>query len=603
MKVQQKTTKIDYPLQPKAKKQDTHSSILDKYKNKTTQLKSSNEEKLLQEKFETTQLAEQEEALQQKPNNTGLPGNLKAGIEKLSGYSMDDVKVHYNSSQPATLQAHAYAQGTDIHIASGQEKYLPHEAWHVVQQKQGRVKPTMQLQGININDQEGLEKEANMMGAKAINIPILSGMTEFDTILTQSSYMNYNQLQRQEIETFGGTFKTIEYIMTDHISKEEGQKGVGCKMKLEFNANDTIDCDNIGLVQTTTPTVKKGQTSHENYAASRGLARATTDIVEDDTVEKARYLDRTDKNVHPIFGAQNPLNEPNIVPESFHSTEDKLGTHKLNEFGRVEVNKPATLLDKPGRDWNEGWTVIQSFETTSICLDGPMKGDYLGSVEWGYRYGPENQGTTTLPFRKINDGVPSKKFMEAAVNWNKSRIPLSIDEEINTIPLPENERIGTAEALSLPHRKYMLDQIETLSQNSILDLLKDPVFSQHSKQLLWRKLYNLMSVDSKIFAKSWLNVYDSHKTLESMLLKLRDQHAKQNWEVQQWVLDDSIRKLINVVEPNQVNVQDLIKLLETENDKAVLFCLNIDWVEKSIDNGKHFTVPFKLLNSQAKEIE
>lgn len=61
-----------------------------------------------------------------------------------SGHSMDNVKVHYNSSEPASLQAHAYAQGTDIHLASGQERHLPHEAWHIVQQAQGRVKPTTQ---------------------------------------------------------------------------------------------------------------------------------------------------------------------------------------------------------------------------------------------------------------------------------------------------------------------------------------------------------------------------------------------------------------------------------------------------------------------------
>jgi len=52
---------------------------------------------------------------------------------------MDDVKVHSNSDKPAQINAHAYAQGTDIHPASGQEKHFPHEAWHVVQQKQGRV--------------------------------------------------------------------------------------------------------------------------------------------------------------------------------------------------------------------------------------------------------------------------------------------------------------------------------------------------------------------------------------------------------------------------------------------------------------------------------
>lgn len=87
----------------------------------------------------------QNKSVQKKENQTGLPDTLKSGVENLSGHSMDDVKVHYNSDKPATLQAHAYAQGTDIHIAPGQEKHLPHEAWHVVQQKQGRVQPTKQL--------------------------------------------------------------------------------------------------------------------------------------------------------------------------------------------------------------------------------------------------------------------------------------------------------------------------------------------------------------------------------------------------------------------------------------------------------------------------
>lgn len=113
--------------------------------------------------------AKQEPPVQKTPNSTGLPDNLKSGIENLSGYSMDDVKVHYNSEKPAQLQALAYTQGTDIHVAPGQEQHLPHEAWHVVQQKEGRVKPTLQLKdGVNVNDDAGLEKEADVMGAEAV---------------------------------------------------------------------------------------------------------------------------------------------------------------------------------------------------------------------------------------------------------------------------------------------------------------------------------------------------------------------------------------------------------------------------------------------------
>jgi hypothetical protein len=117
---------------------------------------------------ENNHSTQHQQPIQKKENNTGLPDNLKTGIKNLSGYSMDDVKVHYNSDKPTQLNAHAYAQGSDIHVASGQEKHLPHEAWHVVQQKQGRVKPTMQMKGqVNINDDAGLEKEADVMGAKA----------------------------------------------------------------------------------------------------------------------------------------------------------------------------------------------------------------------------------------------------------------------------------------------------------------------------------------------------------------------------------------------------------------------------------------------------
>lgn len=139
------------------------------------------EEEPMQGKFEAVQKmgAEEEEPMQGKfenvvqreKNNTGLPNNLKSGVEKLSGVSLNDVKVHYNSAKPATLQAHAYAQGTDIHVAPGQEKHLPHEAWHTAQQKQGRVKPTVQMkQGVPVNDDAGLESEADQMGAKALEV-------------------------------------------------------------------------------------------------------------------------------------------------------------------------------------------------------------------------------------------------------------------------------------------------------------------------------------------------------------------------------------------------------------------------------------------------
>ncbi|MCR6641690.1 MAG: DUF4157 domain-containing protein [Sporocytophaga sp.] len=145
---------------------------------------------------------EQEESVQLKEepapgvlnaNNTGLPDQLKSGIENLSGMSMSDVKVHYNSDKPAQMKAHACAQGTDIHVASGQEKHLPHEAWHVVQQKQGRVKPTMQMKAVNINDDAGLEKEADVMGQKALT----AGQNRYTAIKTINAVPGHDAVQRK----------------------------------------------------------------------------------------------------------------------------------------------------------------------------------------------------------------------------------------------------------------------------------------------------------------------------------------------------------------------------------------------------------------------
>ncbi len=127
------------------------------------QPKGPEKEELVQGKFEPTQTKPES-------NRTGMPDQLKAGIESLSEMDLSDVRVHANSDKPAEVNALAYTQGNDIHLAPGQEKHLPHEAWHAVQQKQGRVKPTMQDLGVIINDDKELEQEADMLSAKAMQM-------------------------------------------------------------------------------------------------------------------------------------------------------------------------------------------------------------------------------------------------------------------------------------------------------------------------------------------------------------------------------------------------------------------------------------------------
>ena len=139
-----------------------------------TVLDSSTQSESLQRKADMANNAAQR-AEAPRPNNTGMPDNLKSGIESLSGFSMDDVRAYYNSSKPATVQALAYTQGTDIHVAPGQEKCLPHEAWHVAQQMAGRVSPTTNINGMPVNDNAALEYEADVMGEKAVQCKDIVG--------------------------------------------------------------------------------------------------------------------------------------------------------------------------------------------------------------------------------------------------------------------------------------------------------------------------------------------------------------------------------------------------------------------------------------------
>jgi Domain of unknown function (DUF4157) len=122
---------------------------------------------VLQRKIQSGPVQPMPEGLSGQTIPAPLPEGLKAGIEGLSGMSMADVRVHYNSEKPYEVQAKAFTQGTTIHVAPGQEENVPHEAWHVVQQKQGRVRPSMQMGDKGINDDAKLENEADEMGPKA----------------------------------------------------------------------------------------------------------------------------------------------------------------------------------------------------------------------------------------------------------------------------------------------------------------------------------------------------------------------------------------------------------------------------------------------------
>ncbi len=114
--------------------------------------------------------------IQAKSENAVSPsGDVKADMGQSMGADFSNVNFHTNSSKASEIGAQAYTQGSDVHFAPGKfnpssssgKELIGHELTHVVQQREGRVQATTQAKGIPVNDDSGLEKEADVAGAKA----------------------------------------------------------------------------------------------------------------------------------------------------------------------------------------------------------------------------------------------------------------------------------------------------------------------------------------------------------------------------------------------------------------------------------------------------
>ncbi|MCB9234120.1 MAG: DUF4157 domain-containing protein [Bacteroidia bacterium] len=132
---------------------------------------------------------EEEESVQKKESGNGESfspaaesggsgglGPVQHKMESAFNSDFSNVNVHENSQKASDIGALAYTQGNDVHFAPGQfkpdtqggQELIGHELTHVVQQRENRVTPTTQTKSdMPVNDDKGLEGEADHMGAKA----------------------------------------------------------------------------------------------------------------------------------------------------------------------------------------------------------------------------------------------------------------------------------------------------------------------------------------------------------------------------------------------------------------------------------------------------
>ncbi|MFZ1357403.1 MAG: DUF4157 domain-containing protein [Saprospiraceae bacterium] len=105
---------------------------------------------------------------------SGMPDETLNKMSASFGSDFSDVNIHSDSKRATDAGALAYTQGNDIHFAPGQydpssqsgQELLGHELTHVQQQREGRVQANNEVNGLPLNDDKGLEQEADEMGSK-----------------------------------------------------------------------------------------------------------------------------------------------------------------------------------------------------------------------------------------------------------------------------------------------------------------------------------------------------------------------------------------------------------------------------------------------------
>jgi hypothetical protein len=267
-------------------------------------------------------------------NRTGTPDPLLAGIENLSGFAMGHVRVHFNSDKPAQLNAHAFAQGRDIHLAPGREKHLPHEAWHVVQQMQGRVRLTMQMKGgVQVNDDESLEKEADIMGARAMQLHALGGPSADDAA-------HHTQDARRAAPQYGYTGAQVPVQLARLTGQQAADQAAAARAATPNNraafTNDWIStADNVATSAAWAHAAPAGYTYNTSVSHTNGGPGRPTSVD-----LKAKPTGNLEAQF--IFH----LPEFNGIPDMINYLIDTSGIRaKINEIAQVSAYNKNTTTD------------------------------------------------------------------------------------------------------------------------------------------------------------------------------------------------------------------------------------------------------------------
>jgi hypothetical protein len=132
------------------------------------------------------------------PNQIGIPDYMKARFENLSGFSFDDVRVHYNSNKPAQLQTPGYTQGSVL----SQAKSVSNSSSSAVIQRVIDGKGVL----IDLKSEKAISVLTNVLKVSTCKLIGKFDNDEINQILNQEVTEAYSALKKY----FGGAFSEEE---------------------------------------------------------------------------------------------------------------------------------------------------------------------------------------------------------------------------------------------------------------------------------------------------------------------------------------------------------------------------------------------------------
>lgn len=282
----------------------------------------------------------------EKPNNTGIPAQMKHSFESRSGLSFDDVRVHYQSSKPAKIHALAYTQGSDVYIGPGQEQYLQHELGHVVQQKQGRVFPTRVRGGYAFNTSAQLEREADtgsfphipVTSSEAVAHPSsapIQGMIDISYDSVKKTWEVEGKGRPQFSKEVTNFFKANKPHSINHIiSSNDISTILAASIKLELT--------NHSLVPDVYKEAHKGNGSNVRRLIKAVMPREEN-LVSPDEDRKKEYMEQAYKQREEALQLEDVLNSffccdnAGINTAHLKAVANGLESIMFNSFGNLRV--------------------------------------------------------------------------------------------------------------------------------------------------------------------------------------------------------------------------------------------------------------------------